>query len=218
MKKLCLSVLMALALMLPGVAKAESTGVYVAPKFVMNIQSTEFAVAGMSSDTYDDTSAGGALAIGYDFSKKFDVPVRAELEFGAYGDLSASESGSIDGYRGTLEANVGIKTLLANVYWDITNYNGFTPYVGAGLGMAWVNTELAASVSGLGGVSFDNTETVFAAQVGFGCSYAFNENFAVDLGYRCLVVGDGEVNILGVPFESTENVAHQIMLGLRMTF
>ena len=214
MKKLCLSVLMALALMLPGVAKAESTGVYVAPKFVMNIQSTEFAVAGMSSDTYDDTSAGGALAIGYDFSKKFDVPVRAELEFGAYGDLSASESASAYGYSAGVEAKVGIKTLLANVYWDLGNYNGFTPYVGAGLGVAWVNTELGLSISGIGSESVDNTETVAAAQIGFGCSYAFNETFAVDLGYRCLAVGDGKVEV----FESKDNIAHQVMLGLRVTF
>ena len=214
MKKLCLSALMALALMLPGVAKAESTGVYVAPKFVMNIQSTEFAVAGSSGGTYDDTTAGGALAVGYDFSKKFDVPVRAEVEYGVYGNLSASEAGNIYGYSVSAEAKVGIKTLLANVYWDLGNYNGFTPYVGAGLGMAWVNTELGLSVSGVGSASVDNTETVAAAQIGFGCSYAFNETFAVDLGYRCLAVGDGKVEV----FESKDNVAHQIMLGLRVTF
>ena len=210
MKKFCLSALLAAVLMLPGVAKAETMGVYVAPKFVTNIQSTDFEVAGVSAGSYDDTSAGGALAVGYDFSKKFDVPVRAEVEFGAYGDLSHSESA----YGATIEGNVGIKTLLANVYWDLGNYNGFTPYVGAGLGMAWVNTEISLSLSGYGSASADNTETVAAAQIGIGCSYAFNETFAVDLGYRCLAVGDGKVEV----FEATNNVAHQIMLGLRFSF
>ena len=213
MKKFCLSALLAAILMLPGVAKAETMGVYVAPKFVTNIQSTDFEVAGVSAGSYDDTSAGGALAVGYDFSKKFDVPVRAEVEFGAYGNLSASESGNIYGYSVSAEAKVGIKTLLANVYWDLGNYNGFTPYVGAGLGVAWVNTELGLSVSGIGD-SIDNTETVAAAQIGLGCSYAFNETFALDLGYRCLAVGDGKVEV----FEATNNVAHQLMLGLRVTF
>ena len=214
MKKLCLSVLMALALMLPGVAKAETMGVYVAPKFVLNMQSTEIAALGASTGTLDDTTAGGALAVGYDFSDKFNVPVRAELEFGVFGALSKSESA----YDVSAEAEVGIKTLLANVYWDITEYNGFTPYIGAGLGVAWVKTELSGSVDALGGISFDDTKTVFAGQVGFGCSYAFTETFALDLGYRCLVVGDGEAEYFGYKFESRDNIAHQVMLGLRVSF
>jgi opacity protein-like surface antigen len=210
MKKFCLSALLAAVLMLPGFAQAESTGVYVTPKFVLNMQSTEIEALGASTGTLDDTTAGGALAVGYDFSQKFNVPVRAELEFGAFGALSEEESYDIV----SAKPEVGIKTLLANVYWDIADYNGFTPYVGAGLGMAWVNTEISLGLSGYGSASADNTETVAAAQIGIGCSYAFNETFAVDLGYRCLAVGDGKVEI----FEATNNVAHQIMLGLRVTF
>lgn len=214
MKKFCLSALLAAVLMLPGFAQAETMGVYVTPKFAVNMQSTEIEALGASTGTLDDTTAGGALAVGYDFSQKFSVPVRAELEFGAFGALSKEES-----YAGiSAEAEVGIKTLLANVYWDIADYNGFTPYVGAGLGMAWVKTELSASIAGLGSASIDDTKAVFAGQLGFGCSYAFNDRVALDLGYRCLIVGDGEVEYAGIAFESKDNVAHQIMLGVRFSF
>ena len=218
MKKFCLSALLAAVLMLPGFAQAETMGVYVAPKFVLNMQSTELEALGASSGTLDDTSAGGALAVGYDFSRKYDVPVRAELEFGAYGRLSESESASVNGLSIGAEAEVGITTLLANVYWDIADYSGFTPYVGAGLGMAWVKTELSASIAGLGSASIDDTKAVFAGQLGFGCSYEFNDNIALDLGYRCLFVGDGEVEYAGLKVESKDNIAHQIMLGVRFTF
>ena len=214
MKKFCLSALLAAVLMLPGFAQAETTGVYVTPKFVLNMQSTEIEALGASTGTLDDTTAGGALAVGYDFSQKFNVPVRAELEFGAFGALSEEESYDIV----SAKAEVGIKTLLANVYWDIADYNGFTPYVGAGLGMAWVKTELSASVAGLGSASIDDTKTVFAGQLGFGCSYDFNDRIALDLGYRCLIVGDGEVEYAGLSFDSKDNIAHQIMLGVRFSF
>lgn len=200
--------------MLPGFAQAESTGVYVAPKFVLNMQSTEIEASGASTGTLDDTTAGGALAVGYDFSQKFNVPVRAELEFGAFGALSEEESYDIV----SAKAEVGIKTLLANVYWDIADYNGFTPYVGAGLGMAWVKTELSASVAGLGSASIDDTKTVFAGQVGFGCAYAITDSVAVDLGYRFLMMGNGEVEYMGAKLESKDITAHQFMLGLRVTF
>ena len=219
MKKICCAVLVALGLMLPNAAKAETMGVYVAPKFVLGVQSTELASGGASSGTLDDTTAGGALAVGYDFSYKFNVPVRAELEFGMNSALSEKESASADGLTATAEAEVGINTLLANVYWDIINYNGFTPYVGAGLGMAFVKTEIGASVDGFGGFSFDDTKTVFAAQIGVGCSYAITENIAADLGYRFLAVGDGEIEVQGVKvLESQDNYAHQFMLGVRVTF
>ena len=213
MKKLCLSVLMALSLMLPGVAKAESTGVYVAPKLMMSVQHAkgELSYAGYGLGSEDKTSAeaGAAIAVGYDFSKKFDVPVRAELEFAATG--ATSKDVNVYGIPANVE--VGVKTLLANVYWDIANYNGFTPYVGAGLGLAFVNTE-----AGVYGYSVDNNKTVFAGQVGFGCAYAINEMFTVDLGYRFLVMGNGDVEYAGLKLESKELNAHQIMLALRMTF
>jgi len=200
--------------MLPGFAQAESTGVYVAPKFVLNMQSAELEALGASSGTLDDTTAGGALAVGYDFSAKYNVPVRAELEFGAYGALSADER--VDGV--SAEAEVGIKTLMLNAYWDITKYGDFTPYVGAGLGVAWVKTELSASASGIGSLSIDDTASVFAGQVGVGCSYAVTDSVALDLGYRCLVMGASDMDIFGVKFETKENIAHQIMLGVRVTF
>ena len=39
----------------------------------------------------------------------------------------------------TLNMNLTTYTTMANVYWDITNYAGFTPYLGGGLGFAITN-------------------------------------------------------------------------------
>jgi len=116
-------------------------------------------------------------------------------------------------YSVPAKAEIGAKTLLANIYWDLAEYKGFTPYVGAGIGLAFVNTE--ASVLGF---TKDNNKTVVAGQIGLGCAYAFNDTFSVDLGYRFLAIGDGEVEYEGIKLESKDIYAHQIMLGVRMTF
>ena len=210
MKKFALSALLAAAVMMPCAAQAEGNGIYVAPKFAVNAQSTEFAIAGLGTESSKDTTVGGAIAVGYDFSRNFDAPFRAELEYGFNGAL---EDGASDPYA-YIKASVGIQTLLANAYWDFTDYNGFTPYLTVGLGMGFVNTELSGY-----GLSFDDTRTVVAAQVGLGCSYAFNDKVAVDFGYRCLATGDAGVEVVpGFEWESTNNVAHQFMMGLRFTF
>lgn len=213
MKKFCLSALLAAVLMLPCAAQAESTGVYVAPKFVLSVQHAEgelsYSGIGLGSEDETGAEAGAAIAVGYDFSRKFDVPVRAELEFAFTGDTSKD----VNVYGLPAKVEIGAKTLLANVYWDFAEYKGFTPYVGAGIGLAFVNTEAGAL-----GYSMDNDETVFAGQIGFGCAYAINETFSIDLGYRFLFMGDGEVEYEGLKLESKDIYAHQIMLGLRMTF
>lgn len=249
MKKICCAVLVALGLMLPNAAKAvDLTGLYVAPKFVLNVQHAKGSLSalgyGLGSDSTTEASAGGALAIGYDFSKKFNVPVRAELEYGAYGNISKDKdmseltravavangvisADSADAISSNLRTKVGVQTLFANVYWDITTWNNFTPYVGAGIGLAFVKTEATYSESATddtSGQSYsssesaNNTETVFAGQVGFGCSYAFTDNISADFGYRFLMMGDGETEKYGIKVESTDNYAHQFMLGVRVTF
>lgn len=213
MKKFCLSALLAAVLMLPGFAQAESTGVYVAPKLMLSVQHAEGELSALGYDlgSEDKTSSefGGAFAVGYDFSRKFDVPVRAELEFAVTGATSKD----VDAYGVPAEVEVGAKTLLANVYWDICEYKGFTPYVGAGIGFAFVNTEASAL-----GYSIDDSKTVFAGQVGFGCAYAITDSVAVDLGYRFLMMGNGEVEYMDAKLESKDITAHQFMLGLRVTF
>lgn len=216
--------LVAACLMLPVQAKAaDLIGVYVAPKFVLNVQHSkgEFSYhgEGMGSGSKTGTRAGGALAIGYDFNPVLNVPVRAELEYGAYGRISKT-AGHGDH---SLHAKVGLQTLLVNAYWDITTWNGFTPYVGAGMGMAFLKTEghvdhsrLVADLVG----SNSDTDTVFAGQVGLGCSYAFTDNISADLGYRFLMMDNGSVTgiVDDMKLKSKDNYVHQFMLGLRVTF
>lgn len=225
--------LLAACFLLPVQAKAsDQLGVYVAPKFALNVQhfkadASEVDGTGMNGDSKNAARAGGALAIGYDFSKKFAVPVRAEIEYGAYGNASQDFWGFNDlntpGLNDalSLKHTVGFQTLLANVYWDITTWNNFTPYVGAGIGMAFVKTEAEYAYTGPGEYitgSNSKTETVFAGQLGLGCSYAFNDYISADIGYRFLMMDSAKATSDFVKLKSKDLYAHQFMLGLRVTF
>ena len=222
--------LAAACLLLPVQAgAADLMGVYVAPKFVLNIQ--HFKGVGYDldgdrlpgSNSKDAARAGGGLAIGYDFNPVFSLPVRAELEYAAYGNAS-HHLGFVDRVVGdslSAKHRVGFQTLLANVYWDITNFHGFTPYIGGGIGMAFLKTRVNYSYAGTGEYengSFSDTDTVFAGQVGLGCSYAFTDNISADLGYRFLMMGDGDADISGMSMKSKDLYAHQLTLGVRVTF
>ena len=78
------------------------------------------------------------------------------------------------------------------------------------------HTRLAADLLG----SNSDTDTVFAGQVGLGCSYAFTDNLSADIGYRFLMMDNGNVTgiVDGMNLKSKDNYVHQFMMGLRVTF
>lgn len=215
------TMLLAACLLLPTSAlAADMTGFYLAPKFALNVQHAEgelsYAGQTLGSDSKTGCRAGGALAAGYDFAPVFQVPIRAELEYGAYGNVSKTKD---LGYDSTFKATMSFQTLLANVYWDITDWKGFKPYVGAGIGMAFLKTEGRLSLLNDSYVdSEDNTEAVLAGQAGLGFSYAFTDHVAADFGWRFLIMGDGSAEKDSVKLDARENYAHQFMMGLRISF
>ena len=225
---------------------ADQIGVYVTPKFVYGIMGGNKAKAhsyeaGVSETknlgSLDDV-VGGALAIGYDFHKRFNVPIRAELEYSAFGDAKASKSWGTpddtdrDGiYYQSMKQKIGIQALFANVYYDFRNTTSFTPYVGAGIGMGflssksgWSSPDDQMSLS-----SSRKHQTNFAWNVGLGCAYEFNDYVALDLGYRYAQFGKAKSGTTVIPadgefpqvdiYSKTKHVdMHQFMMGVRFTF
>ena len=79
----------------------------------------------------------GALAIGYDFSD-YGAPLRTELEFTTRAPFQTEENGTGPLGDFTFKQKTTIQTLMFNTYLDFENDTTFTPYIGAGLGMAWI--------------------------------------------------------------------------------
>lgn len=227
MKRILATLALVVALALPGLAQAEVNGVYFAPKFLMSIQDTgniSRPYSDMTDESYSQFTLGGALAVGYDFYPQQQIPLRAEIEFALRGNSKKSwDSTFVDGpdrYDVSTKGLWNTSTLFLNLYYDIQTGTPFVPYIGAGAGLAFNYVEYTGHVSDgvdtMRGSASDNF-TNFAWNVGAGVAYNFNENFAVDLGYRFMMMGYNEVSIGGSNI-SNQPYNNEFMLGLRFTF
>lgn len=238
MKKITLALVLCLVLATP--ALGATNGVYGGFKFLDAIQSTghvsrNFSEARPSLDYFSANTVGGALFIGYDLYYKFQVPVRFEVEYAirtlAQKDFSESFS-PVAGVnvKNTIDYQYNVQTLFANAYYDFRNSTAFTPYIGAGVGLGFIhsNMKLKSYVNGVNVEtrSPSSFDTVFAWNVGAGCSYAFTENFSLDLSYRFVGYGPTKISYQdwspATGWEThTYNTlpnAHEFALGARFTF
>ena len=221
MKRFLAAVALVAALMVPGMAAAEGTGLYLAPKFLLSLQNTgdiskDNAPFSGSMDRHDQFTLGGALAVGFDFWQYYLVPLRLELELGMRGNNQHEWDVYSNGGAGTVKGTWNSTTLFANLYYDFHTDFGLTPYVGGGLGMAFNYAEYKWRRGDWGG-SANDTMTNFAWNLGAGVSYSFNENVAVDLGYRFVSLGHNEVTLGNMSFEN-DPYNNEFMLGLRFGF
>lgn len=105
-----------------------------------------------------------------------------------------------DGYGVSGDASTA--TILANAYVDLGRWQKLTPYVGAGIGTAYVDVDAPGVGSGwglawglMGGVALD-----------------LAPNWQLDLGYRYLKIEDVS---LGAGLPAFDQAAHEVRLGVR---
>ena len=242
MKRIIGALLLVGVMLTPAIASAgEQIGVYVAPKFVYGVTQMNSIKMHWSDNSYGDSGSerigsktddvfGGSIAIGYDFDKKFGLPVRAELEYAGFSKAEGKRTYHDGIVKETLKQTFGIQTLFLNAYWDINTGTAFTPYIGTGLGMGFINTK--GSSKGLDTTNptdswSDSTGsknvTNFAWNVGAGLGYDLTENWTLDVGYR--FVGLGSVKTKSYNDEDTSYYGktnnlyqHQVAVGVRYTF
>jgi OmpA-OmpF porin, OOP family len=132
------------------------------------------ASTGSSISTWTGWSVGGK--VGYDF-----VGPRAELEVG-YGQIPTNVN--IPGTA--LNNKVGQLSVMANAFYDFMPASIITPYIGAGLGVAFVDSN-----SALG-------STQFAYQGMVGVAYNIDSQWRLSLEGRYVGTTNPSVNISGV--------------------
>ncbi|BCJ89899.1 hypothetical protein IZ6_06340 [Terrihabitans soli] len=196
-------------------------------------------LAGLDSNVFlldDDFEASFffVAGIGYKINDWFRVDVTGEYRFesdfhGLDNYDEAPSDGIIDGsnqYTGTKEEAV----FLFNAYLDLPSYGRMTPYVGAGVGAAWLKmsdftdynpTEDATGLSG------DVDTWNFAYALYAGLAFEVTEQLTFDVGYRYLYLGDIETDDLLTPlggndefnpFNFEDVASHDIKVGLRYMF
>lgn len=251
MKKLiALSIISTLGLtsFLANANESEKNGVYVTGKMGASIiQMSGQKLTGTSyeypegnerynGDSHRTGVFGGGIALGYDFSNTFDLPIRAELDFTARGKANSKynlekENNQFGSYTNDAKNQIKLNTLMVNAYYDFKNESSFTPYISAGLGYASVNQKTTLSDSYIDAVnpayndseskSRSHTSNNFAWSVGAGVKYAMNDNFDLDFSYRYLDAGKASIsyNDDGYNLESKVKVrTNDLMLGVTYKF
>jgi opacity protein-like surface antigen len=120
----------------------------------------------------------------------------------------------------TFSGNMTSVVVLANAYADLGTWQSFTPYVGAGLGVAGVRTAGLANtfVQPADGISgADQWNVAWALMAGVG--YSVTPNVLIDLGYRYLHLGDAAsgVDQSGAMLTPHGLSASEVRLGVRYT-
>ena len=117
--------------------------------------------------------------------------------------------------------------LLANAYVDLGTYNGFTPYVGAGIGGAHVkwenlNNTIPTTSVDAGTTVHDGAESWrFAYALTAGASYCVTDAIEADANYRYTRIQGGDMfgyKLNGGPGYDKGTNLHQVRVGARYSF
>jgi len=193
-----------------------------------NAAVTDFAYNGSKLGTQAIFGAG----VGYQFNNWFRADITGEYRTGShfsakesYFDTVNSETG-VDSYTG-LVRNV---VVLANGYFDIGTWYGFTPFVGAGVGGAFSQfsglTDVGLGPDNVGGFGTapNKSSTQFAWALMAGLSYSITPNWKVELSYRYLDMGriasDAIVCTAGCTHEvqNFHMASNDVRVGVRYMF
>ncbi len=142
--------------------------------------------------------------------------MRIEITGGAH-----LKSSLTDAFPDSLDAEIGSQYVFVSTFWDITNYAGFTPYIGGGVGAS--RNEISGLRSPTGAAN--GSEYDFAYHVDVGFSYDITQNLKFDMAYRYIDLGEvvsgvdlfpiagdpGAINVDGIQ-------AHEVKFGLRYHF
>ena len=177
---------------------------------------TQFYVSGFAgalfAEDIDTTISGTGPAVGADYDIDFDTAFhfggaigvslgdlglkaftpRVELEV-SYADADADEINfSGNGPASELNVRGGVSTTLVmvNAFADFNTGTAWTPYIGGGLGVGFVDYDFSYQTGPL--IEVDDNDEGFAAQAIVGVSYAFSDNFALTLDARYTEIFDIE--------------------------
>jgi opacity protein-like surface antigen len=145
---------------------------------------------GSASKMSTDDGFGIGGSIGYLPSSS--MPLLNALRFEAEVTYHQNDEGTLHLRNGTSVSGSGTydsTAYMANVFYDMPTGTGWSPYIGAGIGMATLHLP---SSSAIGNSSSSDNEFAYQGLVGIGYSPESIPNTEWLLGYRYLATDDGE--------------------------
>jgi opacity protein-like surface antigen len=206
------------------------------------VSTAPFGFGGVSmGDASGDGVFLGTVGYGAYFTPRLrgdlTIDFRRGRELSAEGTYSYLTSGGGSIINGAVREKIDINNAvaLANLYWDLLPRGFFTPYIGAGLGLAYYDAtrsylDFAVPLAGIPlapqTTTFRSKDTgvTLAAALMAGATFAIDQHWLIDVNYRALYMDEVEVvtNVTGdgLSFNSSRVTIggtweHQARIGLR---
>jgi opacity protein-like surface antigen len=156
--------------------------------------------------------AAGA-AVGYGF----DIGLRAEAEV-AY-RMNELDQANIAIAALDLDGDTTALSIMGNLWFDIPLNGPVRPFLGGGLGMAQVSLN-DVEVPAIGpGTFVDDSDWVFAYQLGGGIAFQVAPGVDVTAEYRYFGTDDPEFELEAAPVDAEyEYSSHSVLFGIRYSF
>lgn len=218
----------------------EFNSMYIAPKVVFSRKTGDMSNAkwinssgwskGVLGGSDHDNGFGFGLAVGNDFSLYSGYPIRMEFEYVYHGE-GKFDSGNSVIYNNTAthiasqSFDIKAHTFMINGFYDIDLGAIVTPYVGGGLGLAYLSSDYSSkshrSDQDTVHVKTSNNDWSFAWNLGAGASFAIDDQVALDVGYRYYDMGDAEPGMINASgYRGSPKVdltSHELSVGLRFS-
>ena len=168
----------------PVVAGEEDKGMYVTGSIgVVSTQDQgwDYTTGGTkyTGDLQFDNGTSYEIGIGYDFGNRFRTDVTWNKNNGSLDAIKVDQAG----VAVTGDLDVDVSSFFINGYYDLTEGNKFTPYIGAGIGQS-----TASSDSGtFAGVAVDSgSESMLGYQFKLGGTYELSDSqdLFVEAGFQ----------------------------------
>jgi opacity protein-like surface antigen len=195
-----------LAASLAGGAPALAEGLYVGGFGGVNsLEDAELDLGIVDFDIENDTGWTAGAAVGYGFD--FGLRTEAELAY----RMNDHDEGSTLGTGFGLDGDTSALSIMGNVWYDLPLAWPVRPYVGGGAGMARIGVN---DMEAFAGEIADDSDWVFAYQLGAGLGYQLSPRVGLTAEYRYFATDDPEIEALGVNADY-EYTSHSVLIGVR---
>lgn len=161
----------------------------------------------------DDLSYDAGFATGGTIGYRWPFRLRTEIE-ATYRSNRADEI-EIGGRDRNADGRVSALTIMINGFYEFDNRSRWTPYVGGGLGFARVKWD---DIEGRGNDLFDETESLFAAQIGGGVGFRISEDVTLSFDYRALATSEADFDDETGDDIKLGYASSSLWVGMRFTF
>ena len=146
---------------------------------------------------------------------------RADLTYDRCTPTRVSISTSAPVTQPQIGAKIRPETVLANAYFDLGSWWGFTPYVGAGAGVARLTSSNYSDSASATTVWQKGKSHNFAWAAMGGVAYQITPRWMIDVGYRYLSLGDAASTDMATTTNGSVTpyfkgiTAHETRIGFR---